>query len=188
MMPRTPSIPSSPYPAIFNSFTNSLLVMYHRQHSVISSASRLPPSHLSIFSILQGTLTRSWRTGTPQGSNEILESSTDHHCHKKEMEPRLTVGKWSGATVCLHHFTLVGRVIRSEHHPATEAAFLMPVCSHRSVVLLYIYNKSLCRFGFITSPSDTLFNWEVEKLYFLFRWTGSLNRATLVRGWSHNWH
>lgn len=71
---------------------------------------------------------------------------------KKEMELRLSVGKWWGATVCLHHFTLAGRVIRSERHPATEAAFLTPVCSHRSVVLLYIYNKSFCCFGFITSP------------------------------------
>lgn len=151
-MPPTPLIPSAPYPAIFNSFTNSLLVMYHRQHSVISSPSRLPPSHPSILSILLGTLTRSWRTGTPQGSNEILESSTDHHCHKKEMELRLTVGKWWEATVCLRHFTLVGRVICSERHRATEAAFLMSVCPHRSVVLSYIYNKSFCCFAFITSP------------------------------------
>lgn len=154
-MPPTPLIPSAPYPAIFNSFTNRLLVMYHRQHSGTSSPSRLPPSHPSILSILLGTLTRSWRTGTPQGSNEILESSTDHHCHKKEMELRLSVWKWWGATVCLHHFTLAGRVIRSEHHPATEAAFLTPVCS-QSVVLFTYTIKAFVVLDSSQVQSDTL--------------------------------
>lgn len=56
-----------------------------------SSITASPPNHLSI---LRGTLTCSWRTWMPQGSNEIQQSWTDHHCHKNrngsEMRAPLT--------------------------------------------------------------------------------------------------
>lgn len=70
--------------------TNGLLPRHLYHHPVSLFHNCLPPSHLSI---LRGTLTCSWRTWTPQGSNEIQQSWTDHHCHKKEMEVRLTAGK-----------------------------------------------------------------------------------------------
>lgn len=60
-----------------------------------SSITASPPNHLSI---LRGTLTCSWRTWTPQGSNEIQQSWTDHHCHKNRNGSEITAGKgWRAA-------------------------------------------------------------------------------------------